>query len=71
MGGFSKGYRMGFKEVLYDISYANVVLYSAVLPSYNTDKKKKKRADLGCGEEIKADDPKNWERLKGLMDSLG
>lgn len=50
------------------MSYPNLILYNAVLPSYNT---KDKSDDSGSGQEvIKADDPRNKERVKQFFDSI-
>jgi len=37
-----KSFGVTFDFVLYELSYANLVLYSAVLPTYNSDKEGKK-----------------------------
>lgn len=50
------------------MSYPNLTLYNAVLPSYNT---KDKSDGSGSGQEvIKADDPRNKERVKQFFDSI-
>jgi hypothetical protein len=45
------------------MSYANVVMYSAVLPSYHKSEKGKG----GKGERINADDPENREKVMREM----
>lgn len=54
--------------VLYEMSYVNTVMYGAVLPSYSTKKDRKKKG--GRQEVIKADDPKNRDRIKQLLDTF-
>ena len=52
------------------MSYPNLILYNAVLPSYNT-KGKSDGSGSGSGQEvIKADDPRNKERVKQFFDSI-
>ena len=41
IGGMAKAYGWTPEYVLYDLSYANLIMYSAVLPSYNKEKKDK------------------------------
>lgn len=36
-----KSFRLTFDYVLYEMSYQNVVLYNAVLPNYNANKRDK------------------------------
>lgn len=50
------------------MSYPNLILYNAVLPSYNP-KDKSGGSDRGQ-EVIKADDPRNKERVKQFFDSI-
>lgn len=53
--------------VLYEMSYANMALYSAVLPSYRKPKDKdgKKR---GRRKAVKVDDPGNREKLRKIFE---
>lgn len=51
---------MSIKEVLYKISWANLNLYSASIPSYKAKKEKKKNV-------INADDPKNKSIVKNFI----
>ena len=49
------------------MSYVNVIMYGAVLPSYNRSK------NTGSKEEedvVKADDPNNRERVRKFLDSI-
>lgn len=51
------------------MSYANVIMYGAVLPSY----RKPKDGTEGKQEEqdiVKADDPTNRERVRKFLDSI-
>jgi hypothetical protein len=50
---------MTFDYILYDLSYANLVLYSSVLPSYDDEKED--------DEIINADDPRNKEKIRKLL----
>lgn len=48
------------------MSYANVVMYSAVLPSYNRkDGKNGEKQDV-----IKADDPRNRDKVRQFLDRI-
>lgn len=59
---------MGFDAVLYDLSYPNLILYNAVLPSYKPkDRDDKER---GRHEVIRADDPNNRERVKQFLQQI-
>jgi len=44
------------------MSYANVIMYSAVIPSYDSDTETKDN-----GEVINADDPKNREKVRNIL----
>lgn len=52
----AKGYTLAPDYVLYEMSYANTILYSRVLPSYDDEK-----ADGGV---LDADDPANREAVR-------
>jgi len=47
------------------MSYANFMLYGAVLPSYDGAKKNQQEQH----EEIRADDPRNRERVRQFFDN--
>lgn len=70
MAGFVRGYNLPIEYVLYDLSYANMILYSAVIPSYKSRDKKdgdgKKKQD-----EIRADDPANRDKVRKFLDEIG
>lgn len=51
------------------MSYANLIMYGAVIPSYNGDKKKNSSNDKEQ-EVIKMDDPRNKERIKQIFDTF-
>ena len=57
-----KAFNLRPEYVLYDLSYANILLYSAVLPSYDTDREKSKDSDT-----IRADDPENKEKVRKIL----
>lgn len=49
------------------MSYVNMILYGAVIPSYSGEKNKQKEDDKDI---IRGDDPKNQERIKQLFRSI-
>ncbi len=60
-----KGYNLTIDYVLYEMSYANMIMYGSVLPSYNN---KDKGADNNNDNEvINADDPKNRDKVRSIM----
>jgi hypothetical protein len=62
-----KGYNLPVDYVLYDMSYANMIMFGAVIPSYNS---KRKGKDGKEQEIIKVDDPQNRERVKEIFDQF-
>lgn len=50
--------------VLYEMSFANLTMYSAVLPSYDTKKTKDE-------EVISADDPSNADKVLAMFEKYG
>lgn len=56
--------------VLYDLSYANLILLGATLPSYNSEKGKTDRVRNGNEEVINADDPNNKEKVRQFFNSV-
>lgn len=50
------------------MSYANVIMYSAVLPSYDA-KKKKDGKNREPQKVIKADDPSNRDEVRKFFDN--
>lgn len=55
--------------VLYDLSYANLILLGATLPSYNSEKNKAS-GNTSSQEVIRADDPKNRQKVKDFFNSV-
>lgn len=70
IGAFVKWYRVPFDYVLYDLSYANLVLYGAVIPSYDSDDSKKDGKRFSSNEVIDSRDPRNKERLYELFSNM-
>lgn len=66
IAGFVKCFNLPIDYVLYDISYANLNLYGAVIPSYRGKKEDGKSGQ----EEINADDPKNRDKIRQVLDSI-
>lgn len=63
-----KAFNLPIEYVLYDLSYANLTLYSASLPSYKSPKDKDKKQ---CNhDEIDAGDPKNKDKVRAFLDSI-
>ena len=58
---------MPFKDILYNISYANLILYGAVIPSMDTDGKGKKK---NSSNVIDAQDPRNREIYLNLISNM-
>jgi hypothetical protein len=56
---------LSIEYVLYDMSYANMILYGSVLPSYksNKDRAKNKKQEI-----INADDPRNLDKINQFGD---
>ena len=51
------------KEAVYGMSYANLILYSSALPSYETTTKE-------GGKRIDATDPGNERKAKALIENI-
>lgn len=49
------------------MSYANMLLYGAVLPSYDDDNDNEDEVDRKKDEVINADDPANKEKIRMLL----
>ena len=69
MAGTAKAFGLPIEYVLYEMSYANLILYGASLPTYSSknDKNKSRSQDE---EIIKADDPRNNDRVQAFLDSV-
>lgn len=63
IGSFVKWYRVPFETVLYDMTYANLMLYGAVIPSIDSGKDKDHK-------EIDASDPRNAQYVSDLIDNM-
>lgn len=63
MAGTAKAYNLPFDYVLYNMSWANTIMYGAVLPG-SGDKKKDKGSEK---EIVNADDPRNKEKVKSII----
>lgn len=59
-----KAFTLPIEYVLYDMSYANIIMYSACLPSYTSGKDKKGNDD---DEVINADDPRNRDKVRQIL----
>lgn len=51
-----------FESFLYELSYTNLIMLGAALPSYDTDKD-----DESKEEVIDASDPANQERVREIL----
>ena len=63
---------MPLDYVLYDISYANIVMLGATLPSIKSHKQRNgaSAAEAAGKDVIDAEDPKNRERVKKFFQSV-
>ena len=53
--------------MLYELSYANLILLGATLPDYSRDRKKQG----GDGQDvINASDPKNRQRVRDFLNAI-
>lgn len=62
-----KAFNLPIDYVLYDLSYANLTLYGASLPSYK-NAKDKEGSKHGDDEVINGDDPNNQAAIDKLFD---
>jgi len=53
--------------VLHGISYENLLLYSAAIPSFGGKKSKKDKKGKDKGEIINGDDPRNKDLVKAII----
>ena len=59
---------MPFKDILYNLSYANLILYGAVIPSLDDGEKKQKGKD---GKVVLyAQDPRNRDMYLQLINNM-
>ena len=66
VAGTVKAFNLPIDYVLYDMSYANVILYGATIPSLKSGKDKGKEKQ----EVIRADDPKNRDKVRQFLESI-
>lgn len=57
----AKSFSLDFDRVLYDLSYANILMFSATLPTYTAHK------DKAQSKEINGDDPANNYILDSII----
>lgn len=67
IAGVVKGYSLPIDYVLYDMSYTNMIMFGAVIPSYNS---KRKGKDSKEQEVVKADDPRNRARVRKIFEDF-
>lgn len=63
-----KTYNLSWHETVHGISYPNLIMLSAVIPDYDTDTDTTERGSHHT--QIRADDPKNNERIRQLLHKL-
>ncbi len=68
IAGIAKSYCLTPDYVLYEMSYVNVLMYGAVLPSYKSNKKEKLKENNH--HVVKADDPRNKDILKDFFKTI-
>ena len=61
---------MPFKDILYNLSYRNLVLYGAVIPSFDTDGNKNKRKSGDDEETLWVDDPANRNKAIEIIQQM-
>ena len=66
IAGTVKAFNLPIDYVLYEMSYANLTLYGASLPSYKSTKGKKG----GDEETIDAGDPNNRDKVRAFFESI-
>lgn len=69
IAGVAKAYCLPPEYVLHEMSYVNMIMYGAVIPSYNS-KRKGKSKDGKEQEEVKVDDPRNRARVRQILDQF-
>lgn len=70
MAGTVKAFNLPIDYVLYDLSYVNLIMYGATLPSYESKSDKNKNRSDAEQDVIKADDPRNRERVRKFFESI-
>ena len=66
IGSFVKWYRCSFEYALYRLSYENIIMYGAVIPSFNSGGKAGEdgKNDGRSEETLSADNPDDWKKIK-------
>ncbi len=64
MAGTVKAFNLPIEYVLYDLSYTNLTLYGASLPTYKSPKDKEQQ------DYIDGSDPRNVDKVNAFIDSL-
>lgn len=71
MAGMVKAFNLSFEYVLYRMSYPNVILYSATLPTYNADHDQPGRRGYNSGEQaLDITHPDTQNKIDKFIDSL-
>ena len=64
VAGAVKGFGFTVEEILYEVSFANLILMGATLPSYDSGTR-------GNDEKaINADDPRNREAVRNFFENI-
>lgn len=66
VAGAAKALEQSIDYVLNEMSYANMLLYTACLPTYH--KPDKEKEEVPDTDIIRADDPKNRDILRKIID---
>lgn len=69
IAGVVKGFGFSLDYVLNELSYANLVMLGATLPSYDRRRGHEDRHARG-EETIDASDPRNRERVRDILNSI-
>lgn len=68
MAGFVKAFGVTFDFALYEVSYSNIMMYCATLPTYNSKSSDKDDKRSGSKQKtVQADDPKNRELVRAII----
>lgn len=66
-----KAFNLSFEYVLYEMSYPNVILYSATLPTYNADNDRPGRNGHKPGERVlEITDPDAQSEIDKFLNSF-
>lgn len=64
MAGTAKAFCLPIEYVLHEMTYANLILYGASLPTYRSRKDRERD-----GEDIDASDPGNADKVRAFIKS--